>query len=170
MDCSPPGSSVCGISQARILEWVAIPLPGDLPDPGIEPGSPASPELAGGFFTTEPPRKPQVGRWGLEAEPCHRVSQPGYRETQLARSLRTGNDRVPGRQSRILGGHVFLHAESSSCHGPQPASHGGALAGQWALYTALTGPCPSLGLSPCLYDEWHVSEGLSGPLRTLAPH
>ena len=24
MDCSPPGSSVCGISQARILEWVAI--------------------------------------------------------------------------------------------------------------------------------------------------
>ena len=25
MDCSPPGSSVCGISQARILEWVAMP-------------------------------------------------------------------------------------------------------------------------------------------------
>ena len=24
MDCSPPGSSVCGISLARILEWVAI--------------------------------------------------------------------------------------------------------------------------------------------------
>ena len=29
-------------------------LPGDLPDPGIEPTSPASPALAGGFFTTEP--------------------------------------------------------------------------------------------------------------------
>ena len=26
MDCSPPGSSVPGISQARILEWVAIPF------------------------------------------------------------------------------------------------------------------------------------------------
>ena len=25
MDCSPPGSSVCGIFQARILEWVAVP-------------------------------------------------------------------------------------------------------------------------------------------------
>ena len=37
-DCSPPGFSVCGILQARILEWVAIPSPGDLPDPGIEPG------------------------------------------------------------------------------------------------------------------------------------
>ena len=24
MDCSPPGSSVHGISQARVLEWVAI--------------------------------------------------------------------------------------------------------------------------------------------------
>ena len=29
------------ISQARILEWVAIPSPGDLPNAGIEPGSPA---------------------------------------------------------------------------------------------------------------------------------
>ena len=31
-----------GISQARILEWVAISFSrGDLPDPGMEPGSPA---------------------------------------------------------------------------------------------------------------------------------
>ena len=40
VDCSPPGSSVRGISQARILEWVAILPPGDLPDMEIEPGSP----------------------------------------------------------------------------------------------------------------------------------
>ena len=38
MDCSPPGSSVHGILQARILEWVAFPR--DLPDPGIEPRLP----------------------------------------------------------------------------------------------------------------------------------
>ena len=37
MDCSLTGSSVHGISQARILEWVAIPSPGDLPDLRIEP-------------------------------------------------------------------------------------------------------------------------------------
>ena len=37
MDYSLPGSSVHGISQARILEWVAIPSPGDLPDLRIEP-------------------------------------------------------------------------------------------------------------------------------------
>ena len=41
MGCSPPGSSVHGIFKARILEWGVIPFPGDLPDPGIEPGSPA---------------------------------------------------------------------------------------------------------------------------------
>ena len=64
VDCSLPGSSVCGILQAKILEWVAISfssislsplfgggskntgvgchslLQGDLPDSGIEPGSP----------------------------------------------------------------------------------------------------------------------------------
>ena len=57
MDCSPPGSSVRGISQARVLEWVAISFSGDLPDPGIKPVSPA---LAGGFFTAEPPGKPLV--------------------------------------------------------------------------------------------------------------
>ena len=34
-DCSLPDSSVHGILQARILEWVSIPPPGDLPDPGI---------------------------------------------------------------------------------------------------------------------------------------
>ena len=36
MDCSSPGSSVHGISQARILEWRAIPFSRDLPHPGIE--------------------------------------------------------------------------------------------------------------------------------------
>ena len=41
MDCSPPGSSVLGILQARILDSVAIPSSRDLPDPGIKPGPPA---------------------------------------------------------------------------------------------------------------------------------
>ena len=41
MDCSPPGSSVHGNLQARILEWLAIRFSRDLSKPGIEPGSPA---------------------------------------------------------------------------------------------------------------------------------
>ena len=51
LDCSLPGSSVRGILQARILEWVATPS-GDLPYPGIKPMSLTSPTLAGRFFTT----------------------------------------------------------------------------------------------------------------------
>ena len=56
MDCSLPGSSVHGIFQARVLERL-FPIPGRLPDPGIEPASPESPALAGGFFTSAPPGK-----------------------------------------------------------------------------------------------------------------
>jgi len=37
MDCSQPGSSVYGTLWARILEWVAMPFFGDVPDPGIKP-------------------------------------------------------------------------------------------------------------------------------------
>ena len=52
MDCSPPGSSVHGILQARILEQVPWPPPVDLPDPGTEPMLLTSSALAGRFFTT----------------------------------------------------------------------------------------------------------------------
>ena len=41
MDCSPPGSSVHGIFQARILESVVISFSRDLPTPGIKPRSPS---------------------------------------------------------------------------------------------------------------------------------
>ena len=41
MDYSPPGFSVHRILEAGILEWVAVPFSGDLPDPGIEHRSPA---------------------------------------------------------------------------------------------------------------------------------
>ena len=57
MDCSPPGSSDHGILQARILEWVAFPSPGDLPNPGMEPGSPP---LQTDSSPSEPPGKPKI--------------------------------------------------------------------------------------------------------------
>ena len=59
--CSPPGSSVHGILQARILEQIAMPSPpGDLPHPGIEHTFLMSPALAGRFFTTVPPGKSSI--------------------------------------------------------------------------------------------------------------
>ena len=57
MNSSLPGSTVHGIFQARILEWVAIPSPGHLPDPGIKDISLVAPALAGRFITTVPPGK-----------------------------------------------------------------------------------------------------------------
>ena len=74
-----------GFPRQEYWSGLPFPLPGDLLDPGIEPGSPASPALAGGFFTSEPPGKPLVGRRALAAGPRLRVSQPGCRGTQLAR-------------------------------------------------------------------------------------
>ena len=44
-----------GLSQKKILDFVAISSPGDLPDPMVEPMSLASPALAGVFLTTVPP-------------------------------------------------------------------------------------------------------------------
>ena len=52
IDHSLPGSSVHGISQVRVLEWLSFPSPGNLPDAGIKPISPA---LADGFLTTGKP-------------------------------------------------------------------------------------------------------------------
>ena len=54
MNYSPPVSSIHGVPQARILG--AMLSPGDLPNPGIEPVSPAAPALVG-FFTTAPAGK-----------------------------------------------------------------------------------------------------------------
>ena len=67
MDCSLPGSSVHGLSQARILEWVAISY------------SRGSSALVGRFFTTELPEKPWLANDCLII-----VSSPGRgRESKL---------------------------------------------------------------------------------------
>ena len=54
-NCSPPGFSVHGILQARILKWVAIPFSEDLPNSEIDPGSHA---LQAYSLWPEPPGKP----------------------------------------------------------------------------------------------------------------
>ena len=57
MDCSPPGSSVHGILQTRILEWVASPFSRVSPDPGIEPETPA---LQADSLPSAPPKCQQI--------------------------------------------------------------------------------------------------------------
>ena len=58
VDCSLPGSSVSGISQARILEWVAISFSRGSSQPRDQTQGSC---IAGRLFTAEPPRKPKLG-------------------------------------------------------------------------------------------------------------
>ena len=58
MNCSPPAPLSLGFPRQKYWSGSPFPSPGDLPDPGIEPTSPA---MAGSFFTTEPQGSPEVG-------------------------------------------------------------------------------------------------------------
>ena len=92
MDCSPPGSSVYGILQARILEWVTI---------SSSKGStfPEAPALHGGFFTTEPLGKPKIPSLPAIPEPQRWTSVVGL-NTAKNLDLGSGNClyllRLPG--------------------------------------------------------------------------
>ena len=84
MDHSPPGSSVHGILQARILEWVAMPAFRRSSQPRDQTHIFMSPALAGGFFTTsatwEGPERENYyspfmgGHWGSDRD----LSSPGH--------------------------------------------------------------------------------------------
>ena len=77
MDCSPPDVSR-GFRRQEYWSGLPFPSPGDLPDPGTAPSSPA---LAVGFFTTEPPGKatPNVcwnARLSLKEEDSNAICVP----------------------------------------------------------------------------------------------
>ena len=115
VDCSPSGSSVRELLQARILEWVllqycflapsllpwrsAISFSRGLPNPGMEPTSAASPALAGGFLTNWSNREalsllPEP-RWSW----CHLCDEEDF--TGRGRGRRT--DTEPERRRAIWG-------------------------------------------------------------------
>ena len=70
----------------RQESWSGLPLPspGDLPNPGIKPRSPA---LAGGFFTTEPHGKPSVGDVSLKKK--KKKSDPKWSQLSLGQQTKT---------------------------------------------------------------------------------
>ena len=91
MDGSPPGSSVHGILQVRILDWVAGPPPGDLPNSGIKPRSSA---LKADSLPSEPPGKPRntwVGSLPLLQEilrdPGIKLGSPAFQAGSLPAEL-----------------------------------------------------------------------------------
>ena len=82
MNCSPPGSPMHGIHQARTLAWVAMPSSGDRPDPGMEPGSPA---LQAASLPSEPPGKPD---WTVKWPKKEIVFWFGVHQAQLLVRMR----------------------------------------------------------------------------------
>ena len=69
MDYSLSGSSVHGIFQARILEWLAISFSRDLPSPGMEPKASVSPALQ---VDSLPPEQPKLITFSNES-PAHDI-------------------------------------------------------------------------------------------------
>ena len=85
MDNSPPGFSVHGILQARILEWVAIPFPKDVPDLGIEPWSPA---LQADSLPSEPPGKGMATHSSILAWRIPWTEEPGGLQSMVLQRVR----------------------------------------------------------------------------------
>ena len=80
MDCSLPGSSVHGILQARILEWVAISYSRVSSQPRDRTRGSCGSCITVRFFTAEPPGKPLTSRGDLKPEwdqPSSAPSLPG---------------------------------------------------------------------------------------------
>ena len=107
---SPPGSSSMRFSKQGYWSGLPCPLPGDLPDPGIEPASLMSPSLAGRFFTTITTWKaPGSCLDNIKCEvPCHSLAlvfiSPKSECPEAVLSLQTKNKYL------LLSGTSFHHA------------------------------------------------------------
>ena len=103
IDCNPPGSSVRGIFQARILEWVAISFSRGSSQPRDRTASLTSPALAGGFFTSIPPGviQQQFKSFGfcsgLETRARFGSEHGGLRASFVAQSLKN----LPEMQEKV---------------------------------------------------------------------
>ena len=87
--------------------WNGLPFPppGDLPDPGIDPKSPASPALAGRFFTTEQPEKPSRKSNASQMYSHHKEPLAALLQNQ---AVSVTSFPIPSLPSRISQ-HLSLH-------------------------------------------------------------
>ena len=98
MDCSPPGSSVHGIFQPRILEWVTISFPGNLLNQGIKPAFPGlgrSPGKGNGYTL-------QILAWRIPW-----TEEPGG--LQSLKSQRVRHDWVTNTSGVLHTGSVYIY-------------------------------------------------------------
>ena len=149
--------------------WRGLPLPppGDLPDPGMEPASPTAPALAGRFFATVPPGKPQFWSKRIHVHSLRPASQAlyplGFISPRIVRKL---GPEEAGFCHCWLGGGTLSWSESgarapSSELQPdrtQGRRHGN---GRMQFSTARASPSPSLSPPPSLQPE----EGRGGQVQ-----
>ena len=102
MDCNPPGSSVHGIVQPRILEGVAISSSRASSQLTIQPESPMFPALAGGFFTTEPPESPWACTHAWKMPRFWMTDLKGYRTLEWSPWIRISALISDGRLDRNI--------------------------------------------------------------------
>ena len=97
-----------GALQANTLEWVTLPPPGDLPDPGMEPSHPAPPAWAGALFTTEPPRKPLLTSRKCKSKPQGHVTPhlSEWLSSESTQITNVGSDVKKKVPSDNVGGNV----------------------------------------------------------------
>ena len=100
VDYSLPVSSVHGISQARILEWVAISFSRESSQPKDQICKTCVSCLAGGFLTTEPPGKPVFVKF--EGKPEEALIPQAYLNPETRRALRGQNPRDAQASSQHL--------------------------------------------------------------------
>ena len=174
MDCLPPASSVRGIFQVRILEWIAS-SPGSLSHPGIKPRS----ALQAGSLPSEPPGKQML----ILILNCRKANLPrpeGERtrvfvrepaDTRRSRARRSSVWSAPPQEGREVGlpsrteshcpsfrlwwGEGLLHLRAPSCRGGGSAS---------------TARSRSKHASPltCMRKPWARSFGQGGPRGPLS--
>ena len=127
MDCSPQAPVSVECSRQEYWSGLPFPIPGALPDPGMEPASLA---LAGGVFSSEPPGKPHllINTGKLIASKCHCSKEWGYldhlcifgRGSKCAmgrRQVWEGNSRLLRKScGKILGEKVdYIHSNRRCC-------------------------------------------------------
>ena len=108
MDCRPPGSSVHGILQARILEWVAMPSSRGSPQP-------RSPVLQEDSLLSEPPGKPKNNGVGKPIPSPEELPDPGIKLGSPALQADSLPAELPGKPWFLNTTSVKIHKCSSSC-------------------------------------------------------
>ena len=127
MDCSPSDSFVHGIPQARCWSGLPFPPPGDLPNPGVEPGSPAQ---QADWLSSEPPGKPkqrQPSRFQAEGKLGEAAERRGRgttsaRDTDGKGQLRWQKQDSRGARSQAPRGPPCSHARQP-CEFPVTKDH-----------------------------------------------